>query len=204
MLAPRLASAAARAALAETFRRQGRVRVPDAFREAEAARWLGALQASEHRPLFLHDPRAPGYQVWRFAWQPGEDACDHPLCELGRWVHGDALPFLEAVTGLELRPERRELTSDSLAKGTFWDAYDEGGGGAALALQIQLAPAAWPASWGGHMELLAGPDGPLVERVPPAWNALDLYDVRRPGAWRRLPLIVKHLDGFVVAATLAG
>ncbi|MFO0744668.1 MAG: 2OG-Fe(II) oxygenase family protein [Myxococcota bacterium] len=204
MLAPRLARPDVLAPLADAWRRHGHVRVESAFRESAAAAWLAALRGSEHTARFHVDPTGatPSFQLWRFTWAPGQ-GCDHPLCELGRWLHGDGVGWMSALTGLDLAaPRERELYSDKASKATFYDAYDEGGAGHALAFMLQLTPAGWPPEWGGHLELLGGRDGPVVERLAPAWNALDLFDVRRPGAWRRMPMIVKHLDGFAVSGWL--
>lgn len=201
-LAPRCRRPKVMAALQAEWRAHGFVRVSDAFREAEAARWLAALRACEHVAYAHADPLA-SWQFRRFTWVPG-DACDHPQCALGRWLYGPGRAWMAELTGIALASSAPgELFSDEAAKASFYDAYDDHVPGRAIAFQVQLVPAPWPPEWGGHLECLGAADGPVVRSVAPAWNALDLYDVRRPGAWRRMPMIVEHLDGVVVSGGLA-
>ncbi|MCC6622912.1 MAG: hypothetical protein IT385_16755 [Deltaproteobacteria bacterium] len=197
MLTPRLTRPEVMAELSAGFRARGAVRVEAALRERHAAAMIGSLRAHPHAPFFQVDPDQ-GYQVWRYAWQPHGD-CAHDLCALGRWLRGEGRAWAEAVTGLALAPDpEAPLVSDEVHKATFWDAYDDGGQGRAVAFMLHLVPASWPAEWGGHMEVLDAA-GAVVSRWAPTWNALDLFDVRAPGAWRRLPMIREHLEGFIVS-----
>ncbi len=140
-----------------------------------------------------------GYLIWRYGWQP-EVQCHHVLCRLGRFFYGDqGRAWFEKLTGIAVAdPPDRVLVSDVHAKGSYLDGWDEAADGNAIAFQFGLTPARWPVEWGGHLELLDGRDGPLVQRLSPSWNGLDVFDVRRPGPWRRVPIVTRHLDGFTV------
>ena len=61
-----------------------------------------------------------------------------------------------------------------------------------MAYVVGLSPEPWPAEEGGWLEFLGGPDGPVLERRSPGWNTLDLFDVRRPGRWHRVPILREH------------
>ena len=198
MLAPRLARPEVVAALGAAWRADGNVRASPALREVEAARFGEALRGHQHVPFF-HVHATRGFQLWRSTWEPGE-GCDHPLCALGRWLAGDGRRWAEAVTGLALAPAPDPtLTSDRYAKATFYDAYDDADAdGRAVAFMLHLVPASWPAEWGGHMETLDAA-GRVQARWAPTWNTLDLFDVSAPGAWRRLPIVRHHLEGFTVS-----
>jgi len=198
MLAPRVTRPEVIAELAATLGARGAVRVEGALRERHAADLFSALAAHPHDPFYEIHP-ARGFQVWRYAWAP-HAACEHAPCELARWVGSDAgRAWAEAVAGLALAPAADVmLVSDAAHKATFWDALDAGGQGQAIAFMLHLAPASWPAAWGGHMEVLDAA-GAVTSTWAPTWNALDLFDVRAPGAWRRLPMIREHLEGFVVS-----
>jgi len=108
--------------------------------------------------------------------------------------------FVSAVTELPLAPDPQlQLVSDRNAKGSYYDAYDDHGPGLAVAFQLSLTPASWPADWGGHMELLDGPTGRVTARQSPQWNTLDLFDIRQPGAWRRSPTLMRHMHGYIIS-----
>lgn len=195
MRSPHLDAPEAQAALRDAFTAHGRVRVPRVLDDAEAARLLATLRDQAH-PI---DVAPDGtHQLWRHAWVP-EAACDHRLCALGRWLWGDGRAWVEGLVGQSLRPDPSgTLVSDRFAKGAWFDPYDDGASPAVVAFQLHLAPSTWPASFGGHLELRDAA-GTVHDTLAPAWNALDLFDVRSPGAWRRLPMIREHLAGYVVS-----
>ncbi len=188
----RMRDGRAAAALAVQFAETGWVRVSPAFREAQAIAYHTALSESEHVAFQRVDP-ATGFQRWRFGFVPGYD-CEHPLCELGRWLHNEGRVWASTVTGLSLGVEADPmLFSDKAAKAMFRDPFDAREvPGRVVAFVVHLTPAAWPATWGGHLEL-AG------HRLAPAWNAIDLVDVRPPRHVAKLPLLERHVAGFVVS-----
>ena len=200
MFVPRLHRPEFLAPLQAEWKRGGSVRVEPLLLEAHAARFLAALRSVEHVPMQRFDAKE-GFQAWRFGWVPGTDDCDHPLCILGRWLTSDGLKWVSALTERDLMPAPDPtLISDCAAKASFFEAYNDASAGRAVALRLHLTPTMWPAEWGGHLELLDGPEGAVVDRRAPAWNTLDLFDVRGPAAWRRLPLIQKHLEGYTISA----
>lgn len=196
MLVKQLSDPARLATLSQTWRRDGAVRVAPAFVERELVAWAAALRAREHTPIFDLDATR-GYQLWRFTWEPGRD-CDHPLCALGRWLRGDGVTWASALTGLALRADDdATMRSDRHAKGSFYDAHDDGGH-AAVGYLIHLTPAPWPEAWGGHVQVVDA-NGRVRSTWAPTWNAIDLFDVRAAGAWQRMPIVREHLDGFTVS-----
>lgn len=198
MLVPRLQRPDVLADLRDEWRRGAAVRIEPVFREVHSASFLEALRSVDHVPLqrFNH---IDGYQAWRFTWVAGT-GCDHPLCILGRWLRGDGVEWVSALTESALAaPPDPTLVSDQAAKATFFERYDESGDGRAVAFRFHLTPATWPVEWGGHLERLDGPDGEVADRFSPTWNALDLIDLRTRSSWRRLPLIEKHVEGFTVS-----
>jgi len=199
MLVPRLARAEVVAEVRARFQAMGRVRIEAAFPEAQAAACLTALRGSEHAALQRVDPAA-GFQIWRFGFVPGV-GCEHPLCELGRWLQGDAVGWVSALTGAPLGAELDPmLLSDKACKAAFRDGYDARAEtvGRAIGYQVHFTPATWPVEWGGHLEVLAGPGGEVIERWAPAWNAIDVFELRGGVSWRRLPMIERHVEGYTI------
>jgi hypothetical protein len=193
------------AALRQQLGERGAVRVAPAFAEASAVTFLQALSAVEFQPgqrMHPHD----GHQIWRFGWVPGV-GCDHPLCELGRWLAGDGVGWASALVGRALvaAPEPM-LFADRANKATFRDPWDAAAEvpGREVAVLVHLTTGPWPAAWGGHLERLDGRDGVLVERLAPAWNAVDVVDLRAPGRWLRQPLIDRHVIGYTVVCGYHG
>jgi len=189
---------------AATFQALGRVRVAPIFREARAVDYLRALQSSEHQPFGELEP-ARAYRAWSIGWETGH-VCEHLLCELGRWLRGPGATWASAVSGRALRaPDDPLVMSDEHRKGGFAEArpvseaYFSSAPRSAVAL-VHLCAQPWPEAWGGHRELV-GADGEVVLRVAPAWNALDLIDLERPGLRWRTPLIDHHVGGYVVSVS---
>ena len=203
MLLPRSSRDELQRELGAAWREQGAARLEPAFPEARAVELLRALRGSEHLAGQRVDPET-GLQLWRVGWEPGNDCVDHPLCELGRWLSGEGAAWVTALTGraLMVSPDPM-LISDKACKAAFADPWDDAAPGRAVAFRVHLHPATWPVAWGGHLERLEGPDGPVVDRWAPAWNALDLFDLAlgRP-TWRRLPMIDRHVEGYVISGFL--
>jgi len=197
MLNPRLGRPDELAQLQGRFAATRRLRIEAAFPEARAAAWLTALRGSEHEAYQRVDPDA-GFQVWRFGFEPGV-GCEHPLCELGRWLRADGVAWVAALTGLSLGAEPNPmLLSDKACKAAFRDGYDARAEapGRVIGFAVHLTPGPWPVEWGGHLELH---DGDVVERFGPAWNTLDLFDLSAPGQGRRrLPMIDRHVEGYTI------
>ena len=96
------------------------------------------------------------------------------------------------------------LASDVHTKGAYAEGYDDHEPGLAVGFRLDLTPATWPADWGGHYEVLDALHGEVVSSHAPAWNSLDLFDLRQPGAWRRMPMLCRQVDGFVISGSFAG
>jgi len=204
MLLPSWSRTEAIERLREEWQARGAVRVEPAFPEARAVDFMRALRGTTHVAEQRVDP-VSGLQRWRYGWEPGSDCVDHPLCELGRGLWGDVRAWVAALTGRALvAPPESTLVCDEARKASFVDPWDEAAPGSAVAMRVHLCTAPWPQTWGGHLERLERADGPVVDRWAPAWNALDLFDLGagRP-TWRRVPMIDRHVQGFVVAAVLA-
>jgi|GEM_PF-2910517 len=198
-LAPCWATDGSLDALGAQWRQRRAVRLEPVFPEHVAVSLLQALRTADYLPM--QQPMAnESYQLWRYAWQPCQRGCDHAPCELGRWLWTEGLAMVRRVSGLPLQPAADlSLVADQTRKGSYFDAYDDGGEGRSVALLLHLSTATWPARYGGHVEALTARDGDVVARWAPAWNALDLVDVREPGAWRQMPVVTEHVEGITVA-----
>ncbi len=197
-------------ALRTTLQTRGHLRLAPALPEAFAVACLRVLRATPHTATQHVDPDS-GHQLWRYAWEPGTDCTDHPLCDLGHAL-AVALPQLvghDLTTGLP-------LVSDVYRKGAFADPFDARTHSATLTARerpathlalLHLTTQAWPRTWGGHLEASGG------EAFAPAWNTLDLIDLMGPMGLTgptahprlRLPLLEHHVgppDGFTVSVAL--
>lgn len=191
-LSPRWDDPAARAALAATWREAGRIRIPevlapDAARDLrDAVRELPHPFTADHAPAFA-------FQYGAFVMAPEED-CDHVWCSFGRWWWTQGLAFVAEVTGMELAPPvDRTVVSTLLRRGAFLDAHNDHDEKRRCAYVLGLTEGAWPAEEGGHLEFVALRDEELVviERRPPGWNTLDVFDVSQPTQWHRVPMVMR-------------
>jgi hypothetical protein len=177
--------------LRETWTRAGSLRVERALDDAATREVLEAVRREPHE-VSLPDEPPLRFQLWKWVGRP-EPACDHTLCRLGRFIATDLRAWAEQVTGLPLAPAPDGLVASVLmTKGSYLDAHDDWGRGRAVAYVLGLTEAPWDEQDGGWLELLAGPDGPALERRPPGWATIDLLDVREPGRWHRVPILREH------------
>lgn len=206
LLAPAARALAARERLAEALLRDGHARLEPALPEAFVVQCLRALRGAGFAADQRVDPDR-GFQIWRFDWDPAHPSpcLEHPLCDLGRAFQGGLRRWLEAVTGLTLASPELPFEAQRLGKGGFLDPRrDERAEAPGLLALLHLATAPWPATWGGHVELSDATEttdeGTTLARpkvLGPAWNALDLVDLRRL-PWHRVPLLTRHVDAFHV------
>lgn len=192
MLNPALRDPATVARLREAWARAGSLRVDDVLDEAAAREVLDAVRSEPHAITIPDDPKTIAFQYWKWTGRP-EPACDHALCRLGRALASDLLAWVAEVTGLDLAPAPDGLVVSTLyTKGSYLDSHDDWGRGRAVAFVLGLTSDRWPHDEGGWLEFLAARDGPALERRPPGWNTLDLFDVRAPGRWHRVPILREH------------
>jgi Rps23 Pro-64 3,4-dihydroxylase Tpa1-like proline 4-hydroxylase len=84
-------------------------------------------------------------------------------------------------------------------KGCYLDPHEDHGVGQATAFVLGLTRASWPAERGGWLTFL-GPDrATVLERRPPGWDTLDLYDVRPVERWHEVPLLQDDVERFTVS-----
>jgi hypothetical protein len=198
---PAVAGGDGRSALAARFRESGNLRVRPFFEDTVAGALVEALKV---QPFTLTLPEAGSpfdFQYWKFTLAP-EAACDHVLCRCARWLDGDFVPWVEAVTGLELEPPPESTLAASLyVKGSYLDAHNDWGKGRAVAYVIGLTRGGLPENAGGALEFLdssSGVPGAPCERRAAEWNTLDLFDVRAPARWHRVPIVREHVERWAI------
>lgn len=199
MLSPDLRSPTTIGALREVWARAGSLRVERVLDDAVANEVLDAVRREPHAVTLPDDPTTIAFQYWKWVGRP-EPACDHTLCRLGRTIQRDLLAWVEGLTGLALAPAPDGLVASALyTKGSYLDAHDDWGRGRAVAYVLGLTPSPWPQDDGGWLEFLDAREGAVTERRPPGWNALDLFDVRAPGRWHRVPILREHRERRAIA-----
>lgn len=177
-LAPRWDDPGARAEAAARWSATGSLRLDGLLADDAATALRDALRACPH-PVRAARPPAFAFQYGALGFVPCE-ACDHLPCGFGRWWWADGAALLSAVTGAPLRPPPdRLVVATLLGRGGFLDPHNDHDGARRCAYVLGLTEARWPADDGGHLEFLAVRDGAVevVERRPPGWNTLDLFDV---------------------------
>ena len=199
MLAGRWTSAGPVREARDHWSTAGTVRCEPLMPETTAVNCLRALRAADYVAAHRFE-LGQAYQLWRYGWRPC-DACDqHPLCRLGRWVVGDGVAFVSAVTGRDLHaPTDALLLADHTRKGSFFETYDDAAQGASIALQLHFTTASWPAHWGGHIARCPSDAQGPTEGWSPSWNALDIIDLERGSTLRRMALMTRHVEGFTIA-----
>jgi hypothetical protein len=197
---PRLRDDAVRTEQRAAWRARGSLRVEGFLERSLAPEVLDHVRRLPYQPA-IASPGEPSFLFWRCAWKP-EESCDHLLCALGRCIRGEVVGWASDVTGLALAPPDGLVVATLHEKGSFADLHEPGGRGRAVAFVLGLSPEPWPAESGGHLEIVDAASGAVLERRAPAWNALDLIDVRGPRAWR-VPIVREHVEGRAIAGWLA-
>lgn len=174
---------------------RGSLRVAPFLAEDTAEELHGAVQ---QQPLTLQAPPPStfNFQYWAYAFQP-EPACDHLLCRVGRWLFSDGAAWVSALTGLRLGPPAdRVLMTTLYSRGSYLDAHNDHDGARQVAYILGLTRDTWPAEHGGHLEFLRADERSVhvIERRPPGWNTLDLFDVRRPVHLHRVPILRRRAE----------
>lgn len=194
MLAPSLAGPGALQALQAEWSERASLRV-EPFLDDEVARsLLDAARALDY--TLLCEPADPlAYQYLVSSLVPDPD-CDHPLCKFGRWLWSEGVAFASAITAIGLAPPEPPLVLTNYDKGCYLDPHNDYDGSRKVGFVIGLTETAWPAEEGGHLEFLAGePDGVrVIERRPPGWNTIDLFDVRAPDRPHAVPIVRRRAE----------
>jgi 2OG-Fe(II) oxygenase superfamily len=196
MLAPSLAVAEALSPLQAAWRERRSLRVAPFLDEEVAAALLDAARAQSYTVLCeLPDPLAFQYLVAPLA---PEAECDHLLCRFGRWLWDDGVQWVSALTGTDLAPpDDRQLLLTHYDKGSYLDPHNDYDGRRKLAFIIGLTEDTWPAEDGGHLEFLSADGGGgvrVIERRPPGWNTLDLFDVSAPDRPHAVPIVRRRAE----------
>lgn len=167
---------------------------PDLARAAHEA-----LRAQPHE-VAIPDQPGIAFITWKLSLVP-EPRCDHVVCRVGRWLHGPGAAWVSSITGLDLGPPPDGRASAFVyAKGSYLDDHNDWGRERQVAYVLGLTPPGpdggppWPEERGGWLEFTRGREGPVVESRPPGWNTLDLFDVRGPDRWHRIPLVRDHVE----------
>jgi hypothetical protein len=204
-LASRWRAPGAVGALRDAWRTTGSIRIEGLLEPAVAEASLDALRVLPHE-VALPDQPDLGFLTWKMSLIP-EPTCEHVLCRLGRWLHGPGVAWVSSITGLELAPPPDgRVSAFAYVKGSYLDDHNDWGRDRAVAYVLGLTPPGpdagppWPQDRGGWLEFTGGRLGPVVEARPPGWNTLDLFDVRGPDRWHRIPLVQDHVE----RRTLAG
>jgi hypothetical protein len=189
------------AALGERWSRSPNLRVAPFLAPGRAEE---ALEALRREPFKLAVPSNPtvDFQYWKHEWVP-EPACEHVLCRLGRFLHDEWPAWVSRLTGLRLGPPPPRLLAASLyTKGSFLDVHNDFGRERSVAYVIGLTPPPWTDP-GGSLEFVDGREGRVVlERRAPGWNTLDLFDVREPVRWHRVPIVREHAARWAISGWL--
>ncbi|MCO5171199.1 MAG: 2OG-Fe(II) oxygenase [Planctomycetes bacterium] len=205
-LHPRLRDPAALVALAAEYRAAGgSVRVSDVLAPGLADALPGLLLSLPFSAHHVQDAHVRCF-FWRCVIVPppeGPGALPPPLDLLGRFVLEDLPALASAITGRPVRgPVEACLPVCLYRKGSYLDAHEDHGLDRAVAFVLGLTRASWPAEAGGHLEFLADDREAVLERRPPGFDTLDLYDVRPVVRWHRVPLLVEHVERLTVSGWL--
>lgn len=216
MLHPTLQTADAMDALRARWHNSPCLRVSPFLREDMALAILDALRPQPFT-LIATVSATLSFQYWSFGMRP-EDSCDHVLCKFGRWLWTDGASWLSTLTGMQLGPPADRVVQSSLyTRGCYLDIHNDYNGARQVAFILGLTPPEPPDARpqtstrtssqtspetgpqtdrttdpGGHLEFWhMGPHGAeLVERRPPGWNTLDIFDVRAADRLHRVPLVI--------------
>ncbi|MCW8140376.1 MAG: 2OG-Fe(II) oxygenase [Planctomycetota bacterium] len=205
-LHPRLRDPAALAALARDYRASGgNLRVAGVLAPGLAEALPDLLLSLPFSAHHVQDDHVRCF-FWRcvIAVPPeGPGALPSPLDLLGRFVTQDLPALASAISGRAVRgPVEDVLPACLYRKGSYLDAHEDHGVDRAVAFVLGLTRGAWPAEAGGHLEFLAEDRETVVERRPPGFDTLDLYDVRPVVRWHRVPLLLEHVERLTVSGWL--
>jgi hypothetical protein len=195
MLHPRLRDPAVLADLRATWQAERSLRIADFLAEDAAVALRDAVRACPHT-LLMSPSDQLAFQYWVFTQVP-DAACDHVICRAARWLWTDGVAWVAALTDLPLvPPEDRQLVATLYDKGSYLDCHNDWNDARQVAFILGLTTAAWPAEDGGWLEFYdTDPDGGhLVERRPPGWNTLDLFDVRGLDHPHAVPIVTRRAE----------
>ena len=180
----------------EQWRQRGRVRLTDFLQPAAAARVLASMREVPHIltrhdvipfQLALHETTTDG-------------PCEHALGELARWWFSDGMRWVSELVDTPLVPPP-SLVSNLITKGGYLDPHTDRIRTRRVAYVMGFTEGAWPWEEGGWLEFLRFVDGDLevVERLPPGFNTLDLFDLHRADSMHRVTMITEHHERRTVA-----
>jgi hypothetical protein len=177
----------------KTWRDHGVLRIAPLLPEQLARRAHRELRVLPYR-VAEPDQTGIAFRYWHCALQP-EPACEHTLCAIGRWLHGDAVQWIGQITGEELAPPPEAVVmATCYDKGCYLDAHDDLGRGRAIAYAVELTPEPWSEAEGGFLEEIDATTGHVIASHPPPWNTLVLYRVATDRPQRRIPILLDHLE----------
>jgi Rps23 Pro-64 3,4-dihydroxylase Tpa1-like proline 4-hydroxylase len=194
-LHPRLRDPAEIAALREAWQRAHALRIGRFLDDDAALALRDALRDCLHQLQTPHDDTL-SFQYWAFPQQPDLE-CDHVVCRTSRWLWTEGVAWVAELIGIELAgPEDRILVSTLYDKGSYLDPHNDWNGSRKVAYVLGLTEGSWPAEDGGWLEFLTADDDGVhvLERRPPGWNTLDLFDVRSPDRPHAIPIVRRRLE----------
>lgn len=205
-LHPRLLEPDTLRALAEQFAAGGgNVRVPQVLAPGLADALPDVLRELPFSAHCVDDDHVCCF-FWRCVVQippEGEPPLPPPLDRLGRFVKHDLPALASAITRRAIVGPVEDWVPVCLyRKGSFLDDHEDHGVDRAAAFVLGLTAGSWPASDGGHLEFLSDDRATVLERRPPGFDTLDLYDVRPVVRWHRVPLLVEHVERLTVSGWL--
>jgi hypothetical protein len=173
----------------------GNLRVPG-FLSADLA---GTLRdALRHQQMSLERSPIGLFQYFHYPFWPDDD-CEHPLCAFARWLRTDGAAWVSAITGRDLvSPPDEIFVGFWYGKGCWLDAHNDFGKGRAVAFVIGLTAEPWPESDGGWLEFLDA-DHRVIERRPPGFGTVDLFDVSHRRAIHRVPMVRTHRERLTIS-----
>lgn len=177
------------------------IRIRDALEPQIAESLLTTLRAQPHALLAASSVNI-SYQYLASASIP-DDECDHELCAFGRWLFGDSCAWLSRITNLDLAPAPdRQMIATLYTRGSYLSLHNDYDGKRKVAFIYGLTP---PGEHlvepDGHLDLLAASDDgvSIVERRPPGWNTLDLFEVTGKTQWHRVNIVREHRERRAIA-----
>ena len=165
--------------LAAVWQRRRSIRLAPLMAAEDAQRVHAAL-IEQSFSLYAPDPGSFRFQFWVHSFTPEDDALSPVLAAFGRWLLSDVVTLCAAITGQTLAAaDDRKLLAALYSRGCYLDPHNDADGARRVAYVVGLTEGSWPASEGGHLEFLSvsRDSVTVIERRPPGWNTLDLFDV---------------------------